>query len=665
MKYLSWVLGLTLSVAVFIYIIVFTSIGNSLLKPTIEKNIQEQTNLDSKLELFSLNMSEFEILLAINNENTIHLKGTYSLFSKAFDIVYNIKLNHLDSLKEVTSTKLQGSLYTDGTIKGDMKFLKIDGKSDLASSNTTYHVELKEMNLTSIIAKIYDAKLESLLYIGGQKQYANAILNLDINFKNITLHKLDGDIVLKTDNGKINSALMLSDFNVSIPKTSFSMNLDAKLKDDDVDYKYKLSSNLFKILSSGNIVPEPLKTDIRYSLNIKQLEVLKPITGFDLRGSFNLAGTAQGTKEKLVINAKSDLASSNTNLSLILKDFIPSSVVARVKDLKLEKLLYMLNQPHYADGVFFLQADISDLTKGDLKGNVKTNLKNGLIDSAYMTKAYEFKSKMPRTKFNSRTATTLDSNMINTKVDFNSNIANFDIQSAKFNTKESSLVSDYVVKIANLDKLFFLTRQHLKGSISLNGEVKKAKDLDLSAHTKIAKGKIDAFVHNDDFKADLKDVQTLDLLHMLIYPKVFKSTLNAKVDYNLANSKGKISGRLVDGIFTRNEIFNLIKKYAKFDMYKEKFNGNIVADVNKDNILTSLDLKSRKASIKTKGTKLNTKTQMIDSKLKIVANNNPIGAEIKGNINKPKVKVDLKDLLKKELNKAAEKGVKKLFKKFF
>ena len=665
MKYLTWILGITVSILVFIYIIVFTSLGNSLLKPTIEKNIQEQTKFDSKLEVFSLNMNEFEILLSINNENTVHLKGTYSLFSQAFDIVYNVKLKNLNSLKELSSTQLNGSLYTDGTIKGDMKFLVIDGKSDIAKSDTNYHIELSELNPTSVIAKINDASLESLLYLVGQKQYASAILNLDINFKSIKPHELDGEIVLRTDNGKINPALMLSDFNVSIPKTSFVMNLDANLKDDDVEYKYKLTSNLFKILSSGKLVPEPLKTDINYSLNIKKLELLKPITGADIRGSLNLAGTAEGTKEKLIVNAKSDLASSNTNISLILKDFKPSSTVATVKNLKLKKLLYMLNQPHYTDGLFSLEADISDLREGNLKGGITTNLKNGLLDSAYISKAYEFKSKMPRTTFNSKTVTRLDKNMVDTKVDFNSNIANLDIKSAKFNIKESSLASDYVLKVNNLDKLFFVTGQHLKGSIFLNGEVKKAEDLDVSAHTKIAKGKIDAFVHNDDFKADLKDIQTLDLLHMLIYPEVFKSTLNAKLDYNLAKSKGKISGHLVDGIFTRNQIFNLIKKYAKFDMYREKFNGNIYADIDKENILTSLDLKSRKASIKTKDTSLNTKTQMIDSKVKIIANNNPIGAEIKGNINRPKVKVDVEDLLKKELNKAAEKGVKKLFKKFF
>ena len=41
----------------------------------------------------------------------------------------------------------------------------------------------------------------------------------------------------------------------AIPTTFFNMGLNAKLSGDDVDYSYILSSNLFQVKSSGNIIP--------------------------------------------------------------------------------------------------------------------------------------------------------------------------------------------------------------------------------------------------------------------------------------------------------------------------------------------------------------------------------------------------------------------------
>ena len=660
MKYLAWFGGVLITVLASVYIVAFTSFGNSLLQPTIESKIQEQTKLDSKLTTFSFNMSEFEILLELSKSNTVSIKGTYSLFSQAFNITYLVEMNAVQELKSITNAPLKGRVFTNGTIKGNTAFMSVDGVSDIAKSDTTYHIELTEFNPTSIIAKVKKANLLSLLELGGQKPYASADIDLDVNFKNITPHALDGDILLQTHKGKIDTKLMKSDFDVVIPITAFNMNLEAKLKRDDIKYVYKLNSNLAKITSSGVVTPEPLTLDVKYGVNIEELAVLKPITNADVRGAFKLDGTAKGTKESLKVNGKSDVASSDTAFNITLKDFKPATIKATVKHLKLQKLLYMVKQPHYTDGNLFLNVDISDARADTLKGTVVSKIENGLLDSAYMSKTYEFKSKMPKTTFNMKTTTKLNGSVADTKVDFNSNLATLDVKQARFNMRDSSIVTDYLVNVKSLDKLFFVSQRHLRGGISVNGEFKKAKDLDLTIHSKVAGGKIDAALHNDDFHADLKSIQTLDALHILMYPEVFKSSLIGTLDYNLVKEKGVMKADLVDGKFTKNQMLTLIKQYAHVDLYKERFKGNVRADINKENIVASLDLKSNKSSLKTKNTKLNSKTKKINSKIDINANGNPIVITLTGNAASPKVKVDAEKLIKKE----AEKAVKKELGKF-
>jgi hypothetical protein len=248
---------------------------------------------------------------------------------------------------------------------------------------------------------------------------------------------------------------------------------------------------------------------------------------------------------------------------------------------------------------------------------------------------------------------------IDTALKFRSTLADLDVKKATLKLADSSLVSDYVLKVPSLDKLYFVTERHLRGGITLNGEVKKAKDLDFSAHSNVAGGKLDAKLHNDDFHADISSMQTLDILHMLIYPEIFKSDLNAKVDYNLALSKGKMDGNLVDGKFMQNNAFSLVKQYAKVDMYIERFKGDVSADIDKENILASLSLKSNKSSIVTKNTYLNSKTKKIKSKIDIDANHNPVTIKLSGNAESPNIGIDATDLIKKEATKAIKKEIDK------
>jgi len=665
MKYVAWFVGVIGTLVMGVYIVAFTAFGNGVVQPIIEKKIQDSTMLESKLLTFSLSMSDFEILLELNNKNTILLKGNYSLLSQSFNIVYRVNLEELHTLKTLTQTQLNNSFHTDGTIKGDMAFVEIDGKSDVAASETNYHIELTEFNPTSIIAKVDKADLKSLLNMVNQKAYASADINLDINFKNIKAHELDGNIILVTKNGKLNSKVMKKDFNITIPTTAFSMNLDAILKGDDVDYSYILSSNLAKITSSGKILPTPLKVDIKYGVNIKELAVLKPITQADIRGLFRLSGNVEGSKKIMNITGKSDFASSNTIFEAVLKDFEPSSLQASIKNMKLQKVLYMVKQPHYADALFDLDLALSSLKADNLKGTINTKIKNGLVDSKYITKMQEFKSMMPKTTFNARTYTVLNKNLVDTKIDFNSNLGDLDIKQAIFDMKDASLLTDYSLKAHNLDKFYFVTQRHLKGSITANGEVKKGKDLDFIMHSNIAGGKLDVKLHNDDFHADLDNLNTLQVLDMIIYPEIFDSSVSGVVDYNLANAKGKFTGTLKDGKFTKNQVLDLAKQYGHTDLYKEKFKGDVVATIKKEKIVASLDLNSNRSSIKTKDTKLNTKTKKINSKLDINANGNPLIITLTGDVNNPKVGIDAQKLIEKEATKVITKEINKFLKGLF
>jgi len=308
---------------------------------------------------------------------------------------------------------------------------------------------------------------------------------------------------------------------------------------------------------------------------------------------------------------------------------------------------------------------MSSVDMKDLQGVVRSKIYKAKLDSKYMSKTYEFKTLMPPVNFNATTYTVLNKNIGDTKVDFNSNIADVDIKSALFKLSDSSIDSDYRVKLHDLDKLFFVSERHLKGSLKAEGRVKKAKDLDFSMNSKVASGILDVKLHNDDLTAKLNGMKTLQVLDMLLYPQVFDSLVSGDVKYNLVDEKGTFKGNLSKGRFTKNQVLDLTKKYAKIDLYKEIFKGDVNARINKEKIVTSLSLKSNKSSLTTKDARLNSKTQVLHAKIDIVANNNPLEVTLDGDINAPDVKVNADELIKKEATKAIKQGINKYFRGLF
>lgn len=652
MRIVSWLLGLFIFTVVAAYFIVFSPFGNAMIKPIVEGKINKATNLKSSFTTFSFTSNQFEILLALDGDNTIYAKGAYSLSEKSLDIIYDVKLNKLENLNNLTKQALKGTLNTEGTLKGDQEFMKIDGVSDLASSDTSYHLELTKLKPTSIISTIKNADLTSLLELMGKKPYADGKLDVDVDFKNITPHFLDGDVVLSTRNGNLNTDFLNKDLDLELPPTSFDMKLDATLKGDAVEYTYALESNLAKVNSNGNIIPKPLKVDARYTIDVKELALLKEITNADIRGPLKLNGTIQGTRKKMLVNGISDIASSDTVLSLTLKDLKASSLKAKMKNLQLSQVLYLAKQPHYADGILDLDVDISSLEKGNLQGTVISHVSKGLLDSRYITKTSKFKTKMPKTRFTLNGNTNLQGKTANTQLDLKSTLANLEVKKMTYNLEDKSVTSDYEIYVPKLSSLYFIIERHLEGAIKLDGTIKKSKEMiDITMNSKIAGGVLEATIHNDDVHAKIKSIQTLEAMKILKYPAVFKASLNGVLDYDKALKKGKFTGDLVDGGFEDNMVFALVKKYAKIDMYKENFKGKVSANIDNENVLASFDLKSNTSSIKTIKTKINSKTQVIDSKIDIIVNKHPMSVILTGNKSKPKVVIDAKEIIKEQFKK--------------
>ena len=321
--------------------------------------------------------------------------------------------------------------------------------------------------------------------------------------------------------------------------TTSSINFDASV---DNNSHIKINGELSLLNQSANL---------SYDIKVKDLSKLQKLTTKKLNGSFNTQGTIIGDRELMNIKGVSDIFSSSTKYSASLVNLEPKDISLFVKNAKIEKLLYLLNEPSYARGLINITANIRDM-----KGKIVTKLSQGLLNNKVVNKKFEMKLRN-LLRFKGDIVTSLSKNSASTKIDFYTTMANVFVKKAVFNFDDASLNSDYKIHISNLAKLYDLSATKMRGNIVINGEVKKDKNLLLTGFSNLLGGKLTYKLNNDDFTAKIKDLKVLEILHMLYYPEFFTSRTNLDIDYNLLSKKGKIEGKLLEGQFLANKFSSI------------------------------------------------------------------------------------------------------------
>lgn len=661
MKWLFWILGIIVVLIGMLYILIFTTPGNAIVTPIVEKKLQEAIKLPVKLELFRLTYDHFEAVIVPTKNNRIECKGEYSIFSQSLSARYRADLNDLAALQPLTKQPLQGSFSTLGTIAGPLKTLKIKGESDLAGSMTVYRSDIIEYNPVSVTLSMRNANIADLLFIAKQPAFAEGALGIDAN---ISLNQQipEGTIHLNVADGSVDTAIMKHEYNVTLPKSVFSFNADGRFDAKQANYTLTLRSDLAQIDSAGTLVPEPLSADITYDFKIRELALFKPLTHAPFRGPLMLNGTLKGDNKKMQVIAASDLADSTTRLSSTLINFRPDTLLLKVNHLSMKKLLYTLGQPLYADADVSLDADLSQLISDKRTGTVALNMRQGIVDRAVVAKAFDW-PLFKGTRFSLDLKSSIDGDHADSKLGVTSDLLLLHASPSRYTISKKEFTADYTAIVPDLGALYFLTKHPLRGSAEVKGDLIYANDLTLRADSAILGGTIRSTLKEGKLHADLNNIQTQKALYMLTYPEVFDARLNGDLDYMLLSKKGVMNATLSDGRFTKNSAFDLLRNYSNIDLYAERFKGDTTIHIN-DNVLdTDLALHSNRTSITSKHARIDSAAQIIDAAVHLNANNNPVDFRLSGKLDHPNVTVDAGKLIEREAGKQIKRLFNDLFKK--
>ncbi len=584
----------------------------------------------------------------------IFLKGDLDTKKLGVNLKYDANIKELALLQPLINVPIQGAFSTKGIVKGDKKRMVIGGVSNIASSKGKYYVELKELNPRKVNLDLKNAKIEKLLAMVGKPQFLFGKIDIDAKLTNLDPNNLKGSFKTVIHPSYVNRKLMKREFNIDLPKTTLQGEAFAKLSGQDIGVDVNLDSNLLNAILKGDINTKQLATNLSYKFDIKELGLLKPLTGLDFRGSVFAEGSLKGNKKESILKGITNLANSNSSYEIVLKEFSPYKASIDIKDAKLRELLHTLNMPLYANANIDSKIELENFDPKKLSGYIHSTIRNGYTNAKVLEKEFGFYKA--NISFSADQKSEIKKGVIKSDVTLHSSVADLSTHNATYHLPTGRLNIQYLLKIPDLNNLYFVTKQRMRGSLDLTGKIKKAKSFLVTAHSDTLGGKVDLVIFNDEVNGKIKGIKFVELTDMLYYPRVFDSIMDATLHYNLLTQQGDLKAQAFDGHILPNEMSMILSQMANFDITKEIYKlTELNSTINKKIILSSLDMKSRLTHITSNDAMLDMENNRVDAKLRIDLRGRPLYVKIKGDIYNPSITLDIKSLftdrVKKEIDK--------------
>ena len=566
MKFLAWFCGILLVLVVALYCVLFSSFGNSVLKPFVEKIASEKIGMEFRLEKFELGFSSFDILAIINGELGVESKGKYSLFSSQFDLNYNTQAKSFNGMQIDLSLK--------GEALGSFDNFVANGSGSLAGSNIRFASRIKDYAPLELKLDAKELDLAALSMIALKKAYISGKLSAV------------ADIAGQEGTAKLNSAKIIitkeaqNDFGISLPANfALSLNSDIKLLGKQVAATTRVKSalaNLSAKNTSYNFENGEITSD--FNVDIANLAALEPIIKQKLNGSIKVAGNT-----KIANGAMKFLDAKINGLGgEILASLKDNELNANIKNLKLAQALSLAGLAPLANSDISGTAKITNLNDTKkIKGSANLTLSNGVLNHKQMN-ALLGSDLSSDVSFNVQNKLEIASGTLNFDSVLNSPVIENLGAKGSYTLANGDAKIDLAGKIADLGAIFGSGAKspvNIKANVGLKAGELSDGDIDIKGFG----GEILAKVKGKALNANIKNIKAEQVLAMTTFGSLFNGEVNAELSLdglNLQNLNGRGELSVKNGVFNAAAMSKLLEtefpENVKFSLnFKPTFTNSV------------------------------------------------------------------------------------------
>jgi hypothetical protein len=442
-KILLTLVGLLIIVLVGAYVLLFTPVGNGMVASIIENKANETKKANFKVETFMLNTSDIHFKAVMDSNSSIEVKGKFALLDQSFDFNYDANVKDLSQLKTLINADLQGSFNTVGTVKGTKELMRVQGKSNMFDSNTTYDMNVVDFKPQDILFNVNNAKIQKILHLVKQPLYTKGKISINGNLKN-----LEGNITTKISEGLLNNKVVNEAFNQKLVqplmfKADVLTQLTSQQAISKVDFLSSMA-NVFAKKMVVNLKDASLLSD--YQVQVSDLAKLYDVSQTKMRGKVLLNGSVKKDKD-LLVRGTSKLLGGMLGFKLLNDD-----LSSTIKNIDVRKALHMMYYPEVftskgnVDVTYNLKEKKGQISGALLEGKFLPNQYSSLLKN--LAKFDITKEVYKDTTFKSN----INKEIIKSTLNMRSKYTTIDVKKSTIDTKKRTVDAniDTVIKKVTL-----------------------------------------------------------------------------------------------------------------------------------------------------------------------------------------------------------------------
>jgi hypothetical protein len=389
------------------------------------------------------------------------------------------------------------------------------------------------------------------------------------------------------------------------------------------------------LLLKGEV--DKYKIDMDYHLKGEEFK----FNNFSIEDDIDIKGSLTGPFSALIVEGKGQVFDGN-----IIYGF--TKVPKKIKDMNIilygadsQKVLKFLKRPLIIEGKVDIEAEFKFFSKYKKLGQAKISMAKALMQDV-----------APNIPFSLNSNIDFDDIAYKYEGTINSKIGNLNIKNGEYHQSKKVTQADYELHLKDLAYFEKFLKHKYIGSLDSNGSVIYNNGLLVEGYTEKFGGKLEYIYKKNSIDLNLKEVYLERLLEQFSYPTLLRSDVSGTISYDMDDKIVLINTELRKTRFIKTKITRMLYKTAGIDLLSGTYDKSTFTGGYQNNILTSeLRIDDGKSHLYLVDTKMNSKSNSVNSKFEIKMQGQEIYGDIYGTLQDPKVSVDMSRLLKYQMNK--------------
>ena len=240
---------------------------------------------------------------------------------------------------------------------------------------------------------------------------------------------------------------------------------------------------------------------------------------------------------------------------------------------------------------------------------------------------------------------------IDGKID--SDIGSLEIKDGYYHKIRKEGHGEYLLHLDELSYFDEILKHRYMGSLDTNGSIfYRDNHLRVEGVTDKFDGELNYLYSKKILTLQLRKVSLEKLLKQLNYPTLLTAKVDGKVEYNLEDKIMLIDTKLREARFKRTKMTDMVLAAAKIDMLADVYDdSSFVAGYQNEQLTAVVKIDNKINHIYLNNATLNRKRNTIDSDFELRMNGQEIFGRITGSLKHPSVTVDMKRLIKDQIEK--------------